>query len=31
MNTVDGLHPDEDGMKIIAEIVEDAIKTHYNA
>lgn len=31
MNTVDGLHPDEDGMKIIAEIVEDAIKTHCNA
>ena len=25
MNTVDGLHPDEDGMKIIAEVVEQAI------
>ncbi len=25
MNTVDGLHPDEDGMKIIAEIIEAAI------
>ena len=25
MNTVDGLHPDEDGMMIIAEIVQDAI------
>ena len=28
MNTVDGLHPDEDGMKIIAEVVEDAIRRH---
>lgn len=26
MNTVDGLHPDEDGMRIIGEIVEEAIK-----
>ena len=26
MNTIDGLHPDEDGMKIIAEIIESAIK-----
>lgn len=26
MNTVDGLHPDEDGMKIIAEVVEQAIR-----
>ncbi len=26
MNTRDGLHPDEDGMKIIAEIIEDAIR-----
>lgn len=26
MNTTDGLHPDEDGMKIIAEIVEEAIR-----
>ena len=24
-NTLDGLHPDEDGMKIIAEVVEKAI------
>jgi lysophospholipase L1-like esterase len=24
-NTVDGLHPDQDGMRIIAEIIEDAI------
>lgn len=28
MNTVDGLHPDEDGMKIIAEILEEAIKSN---
>ena len=28
MNTVDGLHPDEDGMSIIAEIIETAIKSH---
>ena len=27
MNTLDGLHPDEDGMRIIAEIVENAIKS----
>ena len=26
MNTLDGLHPDEDGMKIIAEIIEKAIR-----
>lgn len=26
MNTLDGLHPDEDGMKIIAEVVAEAIK-----
>ena len=25
-NTIDGLHPDEDGMRIIAEIIEEAIK-----
>lgn len=25
-NTIDGLHPDEDGMRIIAEVVEEAIK-----
>jgi lysophospholipase L1-like esterase len=25
-NTLDGLHPDEDGMKIIAEVVEKAIR-----
>ena len=24
-NTVDGLHPDEDGMRIIAEVIGDAI------
>jgi len=24
-NTVDGLHPDEDGMRIIAEVIEEAI------
>ena len=28
MNTVDGLHPDEDGMRIIAEILEEAIKSN---
>lgn len=27
-NTLDGLHPDEDGMRIIAEIVEESIKQH---
>ena len=26
MNTTDGLHPDEDGMRIIAEIIEAAIR-----
>jgi len=26
MNTLDGLHPDEDGMRIIAEVIIDAIK-----
>ena len=26
MNTTDGLHPDEDGMRIIAEVVEETIK-----
>ena len=26
MNTLDGLHPDEDGMKIIAEVVEQAFR-----
>ena len=25
INTLDGLHPDEDGMKIIAEVISDAI------
>ena len=30
MNTLDGLHPDEDGMRIIAEIVIDAIEKHFN-
>lgn len=28
MNTIDGLHPDEDGMKIIAEIISESIKSH---
>ena len=28
-NTVDGLHPDEDGMRFIAEVVEDAIRAHF--
>lgn len=28
MNTMDGLHPDEDGMTIIAKIVGDAIEAH---
>lgn len=28
INTVDGLHPDEDGMRIIAEILEEAIKSN---
>jgi len=26
MNTLDGLHPDEDGMRMIAEVVESSIK-----
>lgn len=26
MNTLDGLHPDEDGMRIIADVIENAIK-----
>ena len=30
MNTLDGLHPDEDGMKIISEIVIDAIEKHFS-
>ena len=30
MNTTDGLHPDEDGMAIIAEIVKDAIIKKYS-
>ena len=25
-NTVDGLHPDEDGMRVIAEVIESAIR-----
>ena len=29
MNTLDGLHPDEDGMRHIADVVESAIKAHY--
>ncbi len=28
-NTLDGLHPDEDGMRIIAEVIEEAVKTEY--
>ena len=28
MNTVDGIHPDEDGMKIIAEVIEEAFLAH---
>ena len=28
-NTVDGLHPDEDGMRYIAEVVENAIRKYY--
>lgn len=27
-NTVDGLHPDEDGMRMIAEVVSEAIRTN---
>jgi lysophospholipase L1-like esterase len=30
MNTTDGLHPDEDGMRIIAEIVVEAIRRKFN-
>jgi hypothetical protein len=26
MNTLDGLQPDEDGMRIIAEVVEEAFR-----
>ena len=25
INTVDGLHPDEDGMRMIARVIEDAV------
>ena len=28
MNTLDGLHPDEDGMRMIADVIEEAIKAH---
>lgn len=28
MNTVDGLHPDEDSMKYISDVIEDAIRRH---
>ena len=28
MNTVDGLHPAESGMTVIAEVIEDAIRLH---
>ncbi len=27
-NTLDGLHPDEDGMRMIAEVIEKAIREH---
>ena len=30
MNTRDGLHPDEDGMRIIADIIEESIKKYFN-
>lgn len=30
MNTTDGLHPDEDGMKMIADVVEAAIRRKFN-
>ena len=30
MNTCDGLHPDEDGMRIIAEIAEETIRSKFN-
>jgi lysophospholipase L1-like esterase len=28
-NTLDGLHPDEDGMHIIAEVIERSFKLYY--
>lgn len=31
MNTTDGLHPDEDGMGIIAEVIAEAIKKHISS
>ena len=27
-NTIDGLHPDRDGMKIISEVIEDAMRVN---
>ena len=30
MNTTDGIHPDEDGMRIIAEIVIESVKCYFN-
>lgn len=30
MNTTDGLHPDEDGMRIIADIIEESINKRLN-
>lgn len=30
MNTTDGLHPDEDGMRIITEVIEEAISNKFN-
>ena len=29
-NSTDGLHPDEDGMRMIAEVVEAAIRQKFN-
>ena len=31
LNTLDGLHPSESGMTIIAEVIENAIRNHINA
>lgn len=31
MNTLDGLHPDEDGMRIIAQIVEESITRYFTS
>ncbi|MBO5714866.1 MAG: SGNH/GDSL hydrolase family protein [Clostridia bacterium] len=29
MNTLDGLHPDEDGMRMIAEVIKESLTQHY--